>query len=397
MEDTKAAADAVTSSEAQTSAEPSDKQPAPAEPSDKQPAPAEPSDKQPAPAEPSDKQQPAPEPSDEQPAPADGTLLAGSIVRVHSLVGRQELNGRRGHVLPNMSQEGRVGVAIDGLVQPLALKPANVEQVAPSTGSDTVLVLVGTTSLVTEQFVYAVSEMVNGAYGRRRLSPREVVQRLAMGDDGEDANRVLHLGWRDGTLVGCCSSTMRVGWAPHGCGHWGLLSVAEEAQGTGVASALVAAAEERLRAAGLGFVQMEYDFEAGDPLSLRLHKWYEGTLGFTALSGRPPPTEPGESEWRSCRKCLLEGARLRGDDEDEDDEDDDEDDEDEDADEDADADEDEEDEDEAEEEKAEEEGKDKDKDEDSDVDVVDVVDVQDAAPSLAHGADAASDSRPATR
>ena len=267
-------------------------------------------------------------------------LAAGTIVRVRSLVGRKDLNGRRGHVLPEIAQDGRVGIAVDGLAQPLALKPANVEEVTPSTGSDTVLVLVGTSALVTEEFVFAVRDMVNISYGRQRLSAREVVQRLAMGDDGDDANRVLHLGWRDGTLVGCCSSTQRVGWAPQGCGHWGLLTVAEGAQGSGVASALVAAAEARLRAAGLNFVQMEYDFEAGDPLSERLYKWYEGKLGFAALCGRPPPTEAGESEWRSCRKCLVEGAKLRGyeddEEEDEDDEDEDEDNEDEDEDEDED-------------------------------------------------------------
>ena len=141
-----------------------------------------------------------------------------------------------------------------------------------------------------------------------------------MGDAGEQANRVLHLGWRDGHLVGCCSSTKAVGWAPRGCGHWGLLSVAQEAQGTGVASALVVAAEARLRDAGLGHVQMEYDFTAGDALSERLHRWYEVKLGFSALSGRPPPTEPGEREWRSCRKCLIEGATLGGGGTDEDDE-----------------------------------------------------------------------------
>lgn len=60
----------------------------------------------------------------------------------------------------------------------------------------------------------------------------------------------------------------------------------------------------RLREAGLGLVQIEYDCVGGDPLSKRLHLWYEGKLGFVPLSGRPPPSEPGEREWRSCRKQL---------------------------------------------------------------------------------------------
>ena len=236
-------------------------------------------------------------------------LCVGSIVRVHSLLSRPELNSRRGHVVTKVGR-GRVGVMLDGQSQPLAIKASNAEAVAPSSYSEDVLVLVGKSSLVNEEFVSRVRDLVNGAYGYSRLSTRDVLQRLAMGDADDEANRVLHLGWRDGHLVGACSSTMAVGWAPYGCGHWGLLAVAEEAQGTGVASALVAAAEARLRDAGLGFVQIEYDFTCGDALSERLYKWYEGKLGFAALSGRPPPAKKGASEWRSCRKRLIDGAVL---------------------------------------------------------------------------------------
>jgi len=170
-------------------------------------------------------------------------------------------------------------------------------------------VTVGTSELASEAFIHEVVTMVNCSYGCRRLNEMDVNRRLAMGDDGEDANRVLHLAWRKGEdgeqkLVGCCSSTKSVGWAPRGCGHWGLLVVDQAAQCSGVASALVAAAESRLCDAGLGYVQIEYDFTCGDPLSERLFRWYEGKLGFKALSGEPPTDVPGESEWRSCRKQL---------------------------------------------------------------------------------------------
>ena len=78
--------------------------------------------------------------------------------------------------------------------------------------------------------------------------------------------------------------------------------VAVEAQGTGVASALVAAAEERLMDAGLGSCQIEYEYTCGDPQSERLYKWYEGTLGFHA--GGAPTKTRGRCEWRRCRKRL---------------------------------------------------------------------------------------------
>ena len=111
--------------------------------------------------------------------------------------------------------------------------------------------------------------MVNDSYGYNRLSGAEVRGRLAMGDDPHP-NRVLHVASRGGTIVGCCSSTLQVPWCDDGCGHWGLLTVAEEARGEGVGTALVAAAEARLRAAGLDAVQMEYEFEVGSAASERL-------------------------------------------------------------------------------------------------------------------------------
>ncbi|CAK9044392.1 unnamed protein product [Durusdinium trenchii] len=158
-----------------------------------------------------------------------------------------------------------------------------------------------------------VATLCNKAYGYRRLSESEARSRLAMGDD-EGANRVLHLAFRNGKLLGCCSSTLQPPWTPRSCGHWGLLSVHPEAQGTGVASALVAAAERRLLEAGCRSIQIEYEFTAGDPDSERLLEWYEGKCGFK--SGSPPPTRG--SEFRCCRKKLTEksvyqhSSRSRG-------------------------------------------------------------------------------------
>eukprot|EP00434_Breviolum_minutum_P016305 symbB.v1.2.014367.t1/scaffold1022.1/size143637/5 len=146
-----------------------------------------------------------------------------------------------------------------------------------------------------------VATLCNKAYGYRRLSESEARSRLAMGDD-EGANRVLHLAYRNGKLLGCCSSTLQPPWTPRNCGHWGLLSVHPDAQGTGVASALIAAAERRLLDSGCCSIQIEYEFTAGDPDSLRLLEWYEGKCGFKSGSG--PPRRG--SEFRCCRKKLTE-------------------------------------------------------------------------------------------
>mmetsp|Transcript_30112 Transcript_30112/g.69542 ORF Transcript_30112/g.69542 Transcript_30112/m.69542 type:complete len:261 (-) Transcript_30112:19-801(-) len=146
----------------------------------------------------------------------------------------------------------------------------------------------------------SVAELCNEAYGYRRLSEREARGRMEMGDD-EDANRVLHLAFRGSTLVGCCSSTLQPPWTSRLCGHWGLLSVHPGAQGSGVASALIAAAERRLLECGCSSVQIEYEFTAGDKDSERLLRWYEGRCGFKA--SRPPPRRG--SEFRCCHKKLT--------------------------------------------------------------------------------------------
>lgn len=167
-----------------------------------------------------------------------------------------------------------------------------------------VTVIVGTSETVignlsSAALVQRIVAMVNHAYGYSRLSEYEVAGRLEMGDAGPRANRVLHLASRCGTLVGACSSTVQTPWTPYGCGHWGLLVVAHDARGTSVASALVRAAEQRLRDAGRSSVQIEYEY-SGDAFSDRLYGWYEGSCGFQCPSGPPG----GRPQFRRCRKSL---------------------------------------------------------------------------------------------
>ncbi|CAE6966204.1 DRC1 [Symbiodinium sp. CCMP2456] len=132
-----------------------------------------------------------------------------------------------------------------------------------------------------------LASMVNRAYGYRRISEHDVRSRVAMGDGGGCANRVLHLAFRDSQLVGCCSSTIQPPFTCCGCGHWGLMVVDPAAQGSGVASALAVAAEQRLARAGCVAVQIEYQFTVGDEFCERLRGWYEGQLGFRCLTGAP--------------------------------------------------------------------------------------------------------------
>ena len=170
-----------------------------------------------------------------------------------------------------------------------------------------VSVIVGTSEIASNAFCKEGAEMVNRSYGYQRVSSGEIHQRLSMGDAGEAANRVLHVAYREGVLVGCCSSTIQTPWCPAGCGHWGLLVAAVEAQGTGVASALVAAAERRLVSKGLQNVQIEYEYTPGEPQSERLYRWYEGSCGF---SGGSPP-HGRSTQFRRCRKRLVPSTQPR--------------------------------------------------------------------------------------
>lgn len=136
--------------------------------------------------------------------------------------------------------------------------------------------------------------------GYGRLSESEVRSRLAKGDAGAHANRVLHVAIREGRVVGCCSSTLQPPWTSSGCGHWGLLSVEVASQGSGVASALVDAAEDRLRAAQCRAIQIEYEYTVGDAHSERLRRWYEDKLRFSCRNSLPK----WGSSFRCCHKAL---------------------------------------------------------------------------------------------
>ena len=170
-------------------------------------------------------------------------------------------------------------------------------------GAD-VIVTIGTSALVEQvaDVVRRIEEVVNQAYTYRRVSRADVRDRLAMGDAGLRANRVLHLAWRGDELLGACSSTYQPPWTPEGCGHWGLLSVIPEAQSTGVASALVRAAELRL-AAACEMIQIEYEYTPGDEYSGRLLQWYEGKCGFECPSG-PPRNDRRYTQFRKCFKRV---------------------------------------------------------------------------------------------
>mmetsp|Transcript_108820 Transcript_108820/g.336123 ORF Transcript_108820/g.336123 Transcript_108820/m.336123 type:complete len:191 (+) Transcript_108820:35-607(+) len=171
------------------------------------------------------------------------------------------------------------------------------------TAEEDVVITIATSQNADASLVRAITTLINTAHGCRRISDLEVRRRVSMGDSGCCANRVLHLARRGDALVGCCSSTIQPPFTCFCCGHWGLLSVDPSAQGTGVASALVAAAEQRLARAGCLAVQVEYEHTAGDEFSERLRQWYEGRLGFRCVSGRPSST-PGSREFRVCHKVL---------------------------------------------------------------------------------------------
>ena len=179
-----------------------------------------------------------------------------------------------------------------------------------------VTVMIGTSAMASAdpQLIPSITNMINTSYYNslrellpehqteyERVDENEVSNRLEMGDAGARANRVLHLAYRNGLLVGCCSSTYQPPWTSDGCGHWGLLVVAREAQGTGVAAAIIAAAERRL-AGACTHVQIEYDYTPGHAESEKLAYLYETKFGF--VRSRSHPRRRGDNEFRKCHKKL---------------------------------------------------------------------------------------------
>jgi len=162
-----------------------------------------------------------------------------------------------------------------------------------------------------DRVVQLVIESYAAVGGHKTISAEKVRGRLRCGDvEATTARRVLHLAIRDGRAVGCMSSSLTTPWTPTGCGHWGFLVVAVDAQGTGVASALVQGAETRLKRGGCTEVQIEYEYGAHLPHTQRLSDWYEGKLGFKDTSCwfmnrfLGMIVGGGGTEFRRCRKAL---------------------------------------------------------------------------------------------
>ena len=237
------------------------------------------------------------------------SVAAGAVAVAYVLFRRSRM--------PSRAQLERTIAQLDAAIAALPEEVASAE--APNT---TIEVRIGTTAMAAadEELVGRIAELINSAYFaalRELLPPHattysrvdedDVYHRLEMGDAGARANRVLHLAFRDdGLLVGACSSTYQPPWCEEGCGHWGLVAVAPEAQGGGVASALVRAAELRL-AGACGEVQIEYEYTVGHAYSERLRQWYETKLGFGCAAG-PPRGPEGSTQFRKCRKVLSEAA-----------------------------------------------------------------------------------------
>ena len=233
----------------------------------------------------------------------------------------------------------RLDVMIASSEAEAAALPAAAEEAASTSQSQTpIAVVIGTSAMAESDpnLVGAITTMINGSYfdalrellppsatTYNRVSEEDVQDRLEMGDAGARANRVLHLAFRgegdERKLVGCCSSTFQPPWTPEGCGHWGLLVAHTDAKGTGVASALVAAAERRL-AGACHMVQIEYDYTPGHAYSEKLMEVYETRYGFECTRPRPRASRRGsaaggednnggassfgESQFRKCFKKL---------------------------------------------------------------------------------------------
>ena len=97
-------------------------------------------------------------------------LSPGTSCTVHSLKARPELNGRRGVVVSQLDEGGRVGVQVEGEAKPLSLKPTNLDVVSapPASsraGADSAASSVDSKTLA--RFVTAHSIRASGAAKRQ--------------------------------------------------------------------------------------------------------------------------------------------------------------------------------------------------------------------------------------
>lgn len=111
-----------------------------------------------------------------------------------------------------------------------------------------------------------------------RTSFDEIVSRLQMCSDSRSARKLLLAFDSRQNCLGCCSVT-----APYGeprLGEWGLVCVAMRAQGRGIGSRLVAAAEAHCVLRGCDILQLEFFTTEEHRYSTRLRTWYYDKLGY---------------------------------------------------------------------------------------------------------------------
>lgn len=117
-----------------------------------------------------------------------------------------------------------------------------------------------------------------------RTSFNEIVLRLQMCSDPHSARKLLLAFDSKRSCLGCCSATAPYG--EPGLGEWGLVCVATQAQGQGIGSLLVAAAEAHCVLRGCDVIQLEYFVAERHGYSARLRSWYFDKLGYEKVHRR---------------------------------------------------------------------------------------------------------------
>ena len=134
-------------------------------------------------------------------------LSPGTSCTVHSLKARPELNGRRGVVVSQLDEGGRVGVQVEGEAKPLSLKPTNLDVVSapPASsraGADSAASSVDSKTLA--RFVTAHSIRASGAAKRQFAEEMRAGVALGNFDVARSSERI------DGRGGRCRSTERRV-------------------------------------------------------------------------------------------------------------------------------------------------------------------------------------------